>query len=117
MELRSSNKENIEKLENNVYEYLPNGTRLSSWQYLDHGLTIKMKKYILETISNRLDSVRLDGSQENIHIKISLNPDEKIITTVSIREGQGNNKRSRTCVHPPLYTPLGLETVAELIHN
>lgn len=114
MELRNSNKENIK---NNVYEYLPDGTRLSSWQYLDHPLTLKMKKYILEIISNRLDRVRLDGSQENIHIKISLNPDEKIITTVSIREGQGNSKRSCPCVHDPLYTPLDLDLVAELIHN
>jgi len=113
MQLRSSNK-NIEEEEEGEtkieYEYLPDGTRLSSWQYYDHPMTQNMKNYILETISDRLDQVILDGSEENINIRISLNPNEKVASTFSIR-GVLCNKRKR------LYTPLHLDSITDLIHN
>jgi len=108
MQLRSSDK-NIEIKEEETkfeYEYLPDGTRLSSWQYYDHPITQNMKNYIMETISDRLDKVRLDGQQENILIKISLNPDEKIATTLSFHPQ--NNKRRRL---------EGAHSLIDLIHN
>jgi hypothetical protein len=89
MELRSSKFE-----EKEIFD-------VPSWHYHidDSPLTDNMKKFIMNSISDRLDKVVLDGSEENIIIKISLNPNEKIVNTVSVRAGQGNT-RKRLCVHP-----------------
>jgi len=78
------------------------------YHYDGHPLTEDMKKFIMDTISDRLDKVILDGRHDNMIVNISLNPNEKILSTVSTREVP-SNKRRRPCAH--------LDSLIDSIHN
>ena len=91
MNTRSKNKENEEN-ENEIYEVLPCGKRLSSWQYYNHPITTEMKKNILEKVKNTLDSIKLDGTERKLNIFVTFIPNDPYYMTSSV---QGVLKRQR----------------------
>ena len=44
------------------------------WHYTGKPITDTMKIFIMKTISDKLDTVRLDDREENITIRIEFNP-------------------------------------------
>ena len=44
------------------------------WCYTGKPITKSMRNFIIDTVNDKLDTVRLDGGEENITIRIQFNP-------------------------------------------
>jgi hypothetical protein len=44
------------------------------WHYVGSPITDSMRNFIIKTLNDKLDTIRLDGGEENITIRIQFSP-------------------------------------------
>lgn len=41
-----------------------------TWQYYDGSLTVEMKNFIMETVKQRIDNIKLNGGEQTLNLRI-----------------------------------------------